>query len=278
LGFPGKAVNKVKNSTAWPLNRAPRGADFFVTFARFRADSISNQNPHIPTMSLKKKIFEIPFVKNWKRNQEKKKFKGSALYWDERYQAAGNSGSGSYDHLAEHKAEVINEFVAKNGLKTVMEFGCGDGNQLQIAKYPAYIGLDVSHTAVKMCSDLFKQDPTKSFYVYNTLAFTDKARLFHADLTMSLDVLYHLVEKEIFEGYIRHLFAAADKFVIIYASDYNQSEEPVYQHENRRSFTDFVTKQIPGWKLKEVVKNKYPVSTHKEKGSLSDFFIYEKTA
>jgi cyclopropane fatty-acyl-phospholipid synthase-like methyltransferase len=229
-------------------------------------------------MGIKQKILEIPFVKNWKRNQEKKKFQGSELYWEERYQKAGNSGSGSYDHLADYKAEVINDFVAKHAIKTVMEFGCGDGNQLLVAKYPHYIGLDVSPTAVKMCYDRFKTDNTKSFYVYNSMAFFDRARIFHSDLTMSLDVLYHLVEKEIFENYLRHLFAAADKYVIIYASDYNQKEEPIYQHENRRNFTDFIKKNIPGWNLKEIIKNKYPVEQYGEKGSLSDFFIYEKTA
>lgn len=229
-------------------------------------------------MGLKQAILEIPFVKNWKRNQQKKKFKGSELYWEERYQKGDNSGTGSYDHLAEHKADVINDFVAKNNVKTVMEFGCGDGNQLKIAKYPQYIGLDVSPTAVKLCYNQFKADKTKSFYVYNSLAFVDNARLFKADLTMSLDVLYHLVEREIFENYLMHLFNASDRYVIIYASDYNQSEEPVHQHENRRSFSDFVEKNLKSWKLKEVIKNKYPVSTYKEKGSLSDFFIYEKVA
>lgn len=229
-------------------------------------------------MGLKQAILEIPFVKNWKRNQEKKKFQGSEKYWDDRYQRGDNSGTGSYDHLAEHKADVINDFVAKNGIKTVMEFGCGDGNQLKIAKYPQYIGLDVSPTAVKLCYNIFKADKTKSFYVYNSMAFVDNARLFKADLTMSLDVLYHLVEREIFENYLLHLFAAADRYVIIYASDYNQAEEPIHQHENRRSFTDFVNKNVKGWKLKEIIKNKYPVSTHKEKGSLSDFYIYEKIA
>ncbi len=227
-------------------------------------------------MGLKAKILEIGFVKNWKRNQQKKIFKGSAKYWDERYKEGDNSGTGSYDHLAEHKADVINDFVAKNKLTTIMEFGCGDGNQLKIAKYPIYIGLDISPTAVKMCYKQFKTDQSKSFYVYDTTAFFDNARLFKADLTMSLDVLYHLVEKEIFENYLRHLFAAADKYVIIYASDYNQNEEPVHQHENRRNFSDFVKNNISGWKLKEVIKNKYPVKEFKEKGSLSDFFIYER--
>lgn len=227
-------------------------------------------------MGIKAKLLEIPFVKNWKRSREKKKFKGSELYWEERYQQGDNSGTGSYDKLAEHKADIINDFVAKNNIKTVMEFGCGDGNQLAIAKYPQYIGLDVSPTAVKMCYYRFKTDKTKSFYVYNSMAFIDNARFFHADLTMSLDVLYHLVEREIFENYLRHLFDAADKYVIIYASNYNQAEEPVHQHENRRSFSDFVDKNMKDWKLKEVIKNKYPVSEFGAQGSLSDFFIYEK--
>ena len=34
-------------------------------------------------MGLKEAILEIPFVKNWKRAQQKKKFKGSELYWEE---------------------------------------------------------------------------------------------------------------------------------------------------------------------------------------------------
>lgn len=229
-------------------------------------------------MGLKEQILNVPFIKNWKRNREKAKFRGSEKYWEDRYQAEGNSGSGSYTHLAEFKAQVLNDFVSKNNIKTVMEFGCGDGNQLTMAKYPVYYGLDVSPTAVKLCYDRFKTDKSKSFYVYNSTAFVDNARLFHADLTLSLDVLYHLVEREIFEAYLTHLFASADKYVIIYASDYNQAEEPVHQHENRRSFTDFVSKSLKNWKLKEIIKNKYPTATHGVQGSLSDFYIYEKSS
>jgi hypothetical protein len=227
-------------------------------------------------MGLKEKILKLKLLEEWKRNQQKKSFKGSAEYWDQRYKNAGNSGGGSYELLADNKAEVLNNFVVKNNVTNVIEFGCGDGNQLTLAKYPKYIGLDVSPTAVKICYNLFKADQTKSFYVYNSLAFHDNAKLFTADLTMSLDVLYHLVEKEIFETYLKHLFAASTRYVIIYATDFNQEKEPVYQHENRRSFTDFVKNNISGWKLKEVIKNKY---TTEKKGEfpLCDFFIYEKT-
>lgn len=227
-------------------------------------------------MGLKAKLLGIPFVKNWKRNQEKKKFKGSELYWEERYKASGNSGSGSYDHLAQDKADTINAFVKNHNIKSVIEFGCGDGNQLTLAKYPMYIGLDVSPTAIKKCYNLFKTDKTKSFYVYNSLAFIDNAGLFKTELSMSLDVLYHLVEIEIFEAYIRHLFDSSERYVLIYASDYNQSEEPIHQHENRRSFTGFIEKNISGWKLKEIIKTKYPYSEFKERGTLSDYYFYEK--
>jgi len=228
-------------------------------------------------MKLKQRILEISLIKNWKRNQQKKNFKGSEKYWEDRYQQHGNSGSGSYHHLAESKAEFLNEFVLRNKINTVLEFGCGDGNQLTLAKYPKYIGLDVSPTAVKMCYNLFITDQTKSFYLYNSLAFYDRAGLFNADLTISLDVLFHLVEPEIFKNYIHHLFVSSTKYVIIYASDYNQKEEPIYRHENRRNFTSYVNKNIKGWKLKEIIKNKYPVDKYKERGSLSDFYIYEKT-
>lgn len=227
-------------------------------------------------MGLKESLLKIQFIKELKRNQQKKKFKGSADYWDERYRAQGNSGTGSYDHLAEFKADIINPFVAKNNINTVLEFGCGDGNQLKLAKYPNYIGLDVSPTAVQMCHQLFKDDKTKSFLLYNSSAFFDNHNILKTDLTMSLDVLYHLVEKEIFEKYLRDLFNTSKKYVIIYATDYDQKEEPIYQHENRRSFTKFVAKEFPNFKLIEQIKNKYEHVKKGEIGSDCDFFIYEK--
>jgi hypothetical protein len=227
-------------------------------------------------MNLKGSILKLPIIRTWKMNQQKRRFKGSEKYWEERYSGQGNSGSGSYDHLAEFKADFLNDFVKNYRITSVIEFGCGDGNQLKLAEYPKYIGLDVSTTAVRMCEDLFKEDASKSFFLYNSLAFCDRAGIFKAELSMSLDVLFHLVEYEIFSAYLVHLFQSSSRFVIIYASDYDQEQEPVYRHEHRRNFTRFVTKQFPDWKLKEFVRNKYPVETHGEKGSLSDFYIYEK--
>ena len=49
-------------------------------------------------------------------------FRGSAAYWDARYRAGGNSGAGSYGRLAAFKAEVLNEFVRRRGIRSIVEF------------------------------------------------------------------------------------------------------------------------------------------------------------
>ena len=82
-------------------------------------------------------------------------FAGSARYWARRYAAGGTSGEGSYGDLAAFKAEIMNEFVAANHISSVIEFGCGDGNQLALMRYPCYAGFDVSHQAVSLCLKRF---------------------------------------------------------------------------------------------------------------------------
>lgn len=57
-------------------------------------------------------------------------FNNSQDYWRKRYEKGGNSGLGSYDHYAVFKADVLNAFFKENHIQSVVEFGCGDGNQL----------------------------------------------------------------------------------------------------------------------------------------------------
>jgi hypothetical protein len=45
-------------------------------------------------------------------------FQGSESYWKHRYEAGGNSGDGSYNQLAEFKAEILNPFGSDNSLRT----------------------------------------------------------------------------------------------------------------------------------------------------------------
>lgn len=201
-------------------------------------------------------------------------FPGSVQYWEERYKKGGTSGSGSYNRLAEFKAGVLNKFVEDQNISSVIEFGCGDGNQLSLAKYPSYIGLDVAPSAISICTEKFGADKTKSFFLYNSKAFFDNHNLFKAGLSLSIDVIFHLVEDEIFENYMHHLFNASDKFVIIYASNFNKNQ---MVHEKDRNFTSWVEINRKDWKLIQKIDNKYPFDpSDPENTSKADFFIFEK--
>jgi hypothetical protein len=202
-------------------------------------------------------------------------FPGSKTYWERRYSRGGNSGSGSYGKLAEFKAEVLNNFVAEHAVQSVIEFGCGDGNQLTLANYPKYIGLDVAPKAIQLCRDRFALDASKSFFLYAQDCFVDKAGIFRCDASLSLDVLFHLVEDTVFETYLLHLFQSASQYVIIYSSD--QSLPAVGPQERHRKFTDHVAARFPNWRLMLTVSNPYPLSRFAAPlGSLADFYIYEK--
>ncbi len=201
-----------------------------------------------------------------------KKFPGSAEYWESRYATGGNSGAGSYSLLAMHKAEVINAFVAENDIQTVIEFGCGDGNQLTLGKYPNYIGLDVSPTIIRHCMHLFKGDDSKSFFVYDSRAFQDNHEVFKVDLAMSLDVLYHLIEDEVFNNYMNHLFNAASKYVLVYSSNFQKAQN---HHEIDRVFTDWIAQNRPDWEFWKKIDNKYKVDPKDPiNSSKADFYFF----
>ena len=63
-------------------------------------------------------------------------FISSSEYWDQRYRTGGNSGAGSYNRLAQFKASFLNTFVNTYQIASVIEYGCGDGAQLKLARYP----------------------------------------------------------------------------------------------------------------------------------------------
>jgi hypothetical protein len=196
-------------------------------------------------------------------------FPGSANYWQQRYESCGNSGSGSYSELAEFKAEIINSFVRANTIETVIEHGCGDGNQLRLAEYPSYLGFDVSQAAVTRCREIFSNDTTKKFKLsseYNG----EKSQL-----ALSLDVVYHLVENNVFESYMEVLFKSSERFVIIYSSNTNDNQGNEATHVKHRKFSEWIEQNEVGWRLKEYIPNRYPCMSGK--GSFADFYIYEKS-
>ncbi len=133
---------------------------------------------------------------------------------------------------------MINKFVRDKRVQTVIEFGSGDGAQLQLADYPSYIGVDVSRTAISATQRRFADDASKRFVHTSEITSSDRA-----ELALSLDVIYHLVEDDVFDSYMKQLFDAATKYVIVYSS--NDARSWPDPHVRHRRFTDWVEQHRP---------------------------------
>ncbi|WP_110687248.1 glycosyltransferase [Salinicola aestuarinus] len=193
-------------------------------------------------------------------------------YWEQRYQRGGNSGAGSYGRLAMFKAEIINGFVKENQVGNVIEFGCGDGNQLSLISYDSYTGVDISSKAVEKCRQKFELDSSKSFM---TLDHFDQHPL-SADLTLSLDVIYHLIDEKIYHEYMERLLSSSERFCIIYSA--NENKNTLDAHVKKRRFTDWIEKHAPDWTLFKFIPNRYPMTATSDPNntSFADFYIFKK--
>jgi SAM-dependent methyltransferase len=220
-------------------------------------------------MTIRELVRPLPGVRQVSLLRQRMAYHDSAHFWEGSYAQGGTSGSGSYGALAEGKARFVNQLVRDRGVRSVIEFGCGDGNQLSLADYPGYIGLDVSRAAVGLCQQRFAGDPDKSFFLYDGACFTDRAGIFTADLALSLDVVYHLTEDPVFLTYLRHLFGAGQRLVVIYST--NAEIGGTAPHVRHRRFTPWIEDHFPGWRLTAVTRGP------NAERARADFFVYERS-
>ncbi|NJK88642.1 MAG: class I SAM-dependent methyltransferase [Myxococcales bacterium] len=205
------------------------------------------------------------------------RFRGSGSYWEKRYRSGGTSGEGSYGRLAAFKAEVLNAFVQRHGIHHVLELGCGDGNQLSFAEYRDYTGLDIAPEAVRRCRERYAGDQNKRFLMYDPASYEPGQTTGRADLALSLDVIFHLVEDEVFDAYMRHLFASSHRFVGIYSSNFDAPGGPKAPHVRHRRFADWIATHRPESVLIEHIPNRYPRSlADGGEVSFADFFFYDE--
>ena len=220
-------------------------------------------------------------------------FVTSGQYWEERYADGGHSGAGSYGRLAAFKADIINRVIRDNAYSSVIEFGCGDGAQQALFLPTNYIGVDISRTAVEACSRKYALSPETSASAGHSVQFItlddfetntpvhhpakEEARTAQNtnlnDLALSLDVIYHLVEDDVFDAYMTRLFDHAGECVVIYASD--EDKTTPNDHVRHRRFTDWVLTKRPDWRKIEHVPNPYPYDPKDKNSSFADFHIYK---
>ncbi|MEZ2219249.1 FkbM family methyltransferase [Rhizobium sp. RCC_161_2] len=198
----------------------------------------------------------------------------SAKYWEQRYLAGGNSGAGSYNKSAEYKAHILNAFVAEKQLKRVGELGSGDGNQLRYLAFEDYTGFDISQTAVDLCRQMHGNRPGRTFVWLGDPQLDTSSYNGAFELTLSLDVILHLVEDEVYRAYIDRLFSLSNQYVVVYTSNYDAPDRHGAIHVRNRRFTDDVARWLPEWKLLKHVDNPYKHPLISE----ADFFVFGRDA
>lgn len=192
----------------------------------------------------------------------------SAAYWERRYGAGGTSGAGSQGRLAKFKAGFVNAFVRQNAVESMLDLGCGDGRQAALLDVPDYVGIDVSPTTIARCRTRFAGDPRRRFQQAD-------APLHPAELALSMDILFHLVEDAVFDAYLDRLFGSATRYVLVYASNVDLAWPAA--HVRHRAFTPLVSTRFPDWRLAAHVPNLFPYDPARpDDTSFADFFVYTR--
>lgn len=152
-------------------------------------------------------------------------------YWEKRYKNGGNSGEGSRGYEADFKADIVNDIIVEFDIKTIFEMGVGDYYQLSLYDgFDKFVGYDISPTVLEICKN--KSDNNKH-------SFVDTIPDEKFDMTMSIDVLYHLIDDDDFDSYMTNLFELSEEYVLIYAT--NQSDNEGWdEHIKHRVFTDWI--------------------------------------
>ena len=180
-------------------------------------------------------------------------FPGSSRYWEQRYGADGTSGRGSYGLIARLKARFVNQYIERHQIRSVIDFGAGDGNQLGLLRVPTYVGLDVSATAIDRLRRTFAGDATKRFVHCGDRSPVEDPSL-RAEMGLSMDVLYHLTEQPVYERYLHDLFTCAARHVVIYSSN-SDGRVSVSSHVRHRKFTTFVERAFPDWQRQPTARH-----------------------
>lgn len=118
----------------------------------------------------------------------------------------------------------------------------------------------------------FKADGSKQFY-WSGADSLDRIKI-KAELALSFDVLYHLIEDEVFEQYLHDLFNSSAKYVCIYSCNFDKKHA---KHVRCRKFTDYIMENISGWEFIGMIENQYPYDeSDPDNTSWSDFYFYQR--
>jgi len=183
-------------------------------------------------------------------------------YWDERYKKGLSSGKGSQGEFKTFKADYINNMIKIYGINTIGELGTGDGNMLSsYTGFKEYYGYDISKIAIDKCSEIFKNRPDLNF-VYNI------SDIPIVDLSMSIDVSYHIIDEKIFYEHLEYLYNISKNYILIYTVNTDDNHGKAAHIKYRRTNDIF----LDNHKVKLIDCTPNPIEGY---GHVR-FYLYEK--
>lgn len=163
----------------------------------------------------------------------------STTYWQDRYRRGGQgrgkgSGSGSVGEAAAFKADVVNGFIRDHDVHSLFDYGCGDGEVAKRIMVDEYVAYDPSVEAVTRCMEARNR-------VGRFISICVPPMGWQFDLVISLDVIFHLLEDDVYQDYMRNLFAMSSKYVIVHSTNYEKWKQPITRHR------EFIRDMPAGW-------------------------------
>jgi len=182
-------------------------------------------------------------------------------YWESRYKNGQNSGAGSYGDNADFKAMIIDRIIKDYDVESLLDIGCGDGNQISLVKSQVdYCGYDISSTTIKNCELKFKGDDRKQFHVFDPMVYNPSPAW---DMTMCLDCLFHITIEEEWLKTIECICNCAENVVLI-VTNTEEIRDEYFPHVN------FKRKILPVLSARDdvIIEEVITQPTHRESNAI----------
>ena len=165
--------------------------------------------------------------------------------------------------VARFRSNFFNRLIRLNEVASLIQFGCGDGRLSPRLKVGRYIGVDTAHGLLSLNRRFTPGGTRRDFFTPRNLPADAEA-----DLALSIDVINRLEGDREFNLYLRTLFGAARRYVVINGSDSRlvwPGEPPA------RPFTTHIARYFPAWRLAAHVPSPFPPAAN-----AGDFFVYAR--
>lgn len=159
-------------------------------------------------------------------------------YWDNRYASGGNSGLGSIGKHKEWKWNTLNNNI--ENITNIIDVGCGDLSFMDNHTIENYTGIDISNTIIEANKT---KHPEWKFICSSA---DKRISGLKGDVVFCHDVLFHIVDDEVYNNIILNLIEYSNKYISIFTWHKNPLKRMFRSTDNDsyQAYRDF-SKYIP---------------------------------